>query len=128
MGCASITQGTSQVIAFEMNPPQTKCLIYGGDGSLIATVISTASNSKISKGSTDLIANCRADGYRDLKVSIKSTAQPIGIFGILIDLGITDMLTGAMWSYPDKIAITLTPVSSTQDISPIAQKSGETSK
>jgi len=74
-----------------MNPPQTKCLIYGGDGSLIATVISTASNSKISKGSTDLIANCRADGYRDLKVSIKSTAQPIGIFGILIDLGITDI-------------------------------------
>ena len=27
------------------------------------------------------------------------------VIGIAIDLGITDMITGAMWKYPDHVAI-----------------------
>jgi hypothetical protein len=122
ISCASITQGVSQAITFELNPTQTECLIYGSDSSLIATIVSTASNLAISKGSSDLLANCSADGYQTLQVNIKSSAQMIGIFGILIDFGITDMLTGAMWSYPDKIVITLTLIEFPQDTSSVAQK------
>ena len=38
---------------------------------------------------------------------IVSTAQTAGVIGIAIDLGITDMITGAMWKYPDHVAIVM---------------------
>ena len=62
---------------------------------------------QVSKGAGDLVANCTADGY-DLKTTrIVSTTQLAGVIGSVIDFGIVDMLTGAMWKYPDQISIAM---------------------
>jgi hypothetical protein len=107
MGCASLIQGVNQNIKFEMDPPETQCILYDESGLLVAVRIFNADEVRVSKGSADLLAHCSAQGYQDLKIQIRSTVQPIGMIGILIDFGITDMLTGAMWAYPDKVFISL---------------------
>ena len=107
MGCASMIQGVNQNIKFEMEPPKTQCILYDESGLLVAARIFNADEVQVSKGSADLLANCSAQGYQDLKIQIRSTVQPIGIVEILIDFGITDMLTGAMWAYPDKVFVSL---------------------
>ena len=35
-GCASITQGTNQVISFSIDPTEAKCSIVGSDGATMA--------------------------------------------------------------------------------------------
>ena len=62
---------------------------------------------QVSKGAGDLIANCTAEGYEPKTTRIVSSAQTAGVIGVAIDFGITDMLTGAMWKYPDHVSIAM---------------------
>jgi hypothetical protein len=94
--CASITQGTNQVISFSIDPIDGKCLIVNKDNATVGTVSGKSNLLQVSKGSGDLIASCSADNYEPSTTRIVSTAQTAGVIGIVIDLGITDMITGAM--------------------------------
>lgn len=107
-GCASITQGTSQTIAFNLEPPSTKCdLNRDGEGQ-IGSISFKNNTLSTGKDKDDIIAKCNAPGYKQQIVRVKSSTQAIGVVGgIVFDLGITDMLTGAMWKYPDEVTITL---------------------
>jgi hypothetical protein len=109
MSCASITQGTTQVISFQVDPPEAICVISGKDGGHIGTISSRSSLLQVSKGSADLIASCSAHGYESNVTRVLSSAQTAGVIGVAIDFGITDMLTGAMWKYPDHVPLVLTP-------------------
>ena len=46
-GCASITQGTNQVISFSIDPTEAKCSIVGSDGATMGSV--TGSFDKVYK-------------------------------------------------------------------------------
>ena len=105
--CASITQGTNQVISFSIDPSEAKCSIVNKDNATVGTVSGKSNLLQVSKGSGDLIASCSADNYESNITRIVSTAQTAGVIGIAIDLGITDMITGAMWKYPDQVAIVM---------------------
>jgi hypothetical protein len=105
--CASITQGTNQVISFSIDPIEAKCSIVNKDNATVGTVSGKSNLLQVSKGSGDLIASCSADNYEPSTTRIVSTAQTAGVIGIAIDLGITDMITGAMWKYPDHVAIVM---------------------
>ena len=96
--CASITQGTNQVISFSIDPIEAKCSIVNKDNANLL---------QVSKGAGDLIASCTADNHEPSTTRIVSTAQTAGVIGIAIDFGITDMITGAMWKYPDHVAIVM---------------------
>jgi hypothetical protein len=106
-GCASITQGTSQVISFSIDPSEARCSVVNKDGATLGTVSGKSNLLQVSKGTSDLIANCNAEGYENKTTRITSSTQTAGVLGVAIDFGITDMLTGAMWKYPDHVAIVM---------------------
>jgi hypothetical protein len=105
--CASITQGTNQVISFSIDPIEAKCNVVNKDNATIGTVSGRSNLLQVSKGAGDLIASCSADSYEPKTTRIASTTQTAGVLGVAIDFGITDMLTGAMWKYPDHVAIVM---------------------
>ncbi len=107
-GCASITQGTSQTIAFNLEPPETRCdLSRDGEGQ-IGSISSKNNTLSTGKDKDDIIAKCNAPGHKQKIVRVKSSTQAAGVVGgIFLDLGITDMITGAMWKYPDDVTVAL---------------------
>lgn len=106
-GCASITQGTTQVISFSIDPTDAKCTVVNKENAALGTVSGKSNLLQVSKGAGDLIANCSADGYETKTTRIVSSTQTAGVLGVAIDFGITDMLTGAMWKYPDHVSIVM---------------------
>lgn len=115
-GCASITQGTSQVLSFSIDPPEAKCSVVNSKNVELGSVSSKSNLINVSKGSGDLIANCFADGYDNKTTRIISSTQTAGVVGVAIDLGITDMLTGAMWKYPDQVSIVMDKTKSKAEV------------
>jgi hypothetical protein len=106
-GCASITKGTSQTIIFNLDPQTASCkFTRDGDGE-IGSISSTNNTLKVSKDKDDIVATCVAPGYKQKVMRIVSKAQTEGVVGTVIDLGITDLVTGAMWAYPSDISITM---------------------
>ncbi len=107
-GCASITQGTTQTIVFNIEPKGTTCTATrDGDGE-IGSLSTTNNTLKVSKDKDDIIVRCIAAGHKQKVTRLVSKTQTAGVVGgIFIDLGITDMMTGAMWAYPKDVSITL---------------------
>ena len=108
-GCASITQGTSQILSFSITPVETTCTVSNESGGQIGAVSGQINMLQVDKDNSDLLVNCNAKGYKQKVTRIKSTTQTAGVIGVTIDLGITDMLTGAMWKYPEHTTIILEP-------------------
>ena len=108
-GCASITQGTSQVLTFNLEPKEILCqATRDGDGTLGSVTYQNSSlNVSKDKDKDDIIVSCKADGYKPKTIKIASSATTAGVTGVLIDFGITDMVTGAMYKYPDSHNIAL---------------------
>ena len=106
-GCASITQGTTQVVSFSIDPSDARCTVVNNEGAALGTVSGKSNLLQVSKGKGDLVANCTADGFENKTTRIVSSTQTAGVIGVAIDFGITDMLTGAMWKYPDHVSIVM---------------------
>lgn len=109
-GCASITKGTSQTLVFNLEPIETRCnLTRDGDGD-IGSINGKNNSVTVSKDKDDILVKCMAPGYRQQITRLTSSAETAGVVGgIFLDLGITDMITGAMWSYPNTTSISLEP-------------------
>ena len=107
-GCASITKGTSQTLIFNLEPPETKCgLSRTGDGE-IGSISAKNNTIVVGKDKDDITIKCNADGFKQKTLNIKSSTETSGVVGgVFLDLGITDMITGAMWAYPSTTSITL---------------------
>lgn len=106
-GCASITDGTSQTVVFQLTPKETRCVV-SREGSQLGTVNGRQNTLTIDKGAKDVLVSCSAEGYEDQTQRLVSKTQTSGVVGgFFLDLGITDMITGAMWKYPNQISIVL---------------------
>jgi hypothetical protein len=108
VGCASITQGTSQAISFNLEPKKTTCVATrNGDGE-IGSLSYSNNTLNVSKDKDDIIVKCIAPGYKPKTARLVSSTQTAGVVGgAFLDLGITDMITGAMWKYPNEFNIVL---------------------
>ena len=106
--CASITKGTSQTIIFNIEPKGTTCVATrDGDGE-IGSISTTNNTLKVSKDKDDIVIKCSAPGYKQKVTRLVSKTETAGIVGgAMLDLGITDMMTGAMWAYPNDVSIVL---------------------
>ena len=107
-GCASITKGTSQTLIFNLEPTETRCtLTRDGDGEIGS--ISLRNNTiTIGKDKDDIVLKCNAPGYAQKTLRLVSSTETAGIVGGgFLDLGITDMITGAMWAYPNTTTVAL---------------------
>ena len=63
---------------------------------------------KVSKDKDDIVVKCSAPGYKQKVTRLTSKTETAGVVGgAFIDLGITDMMTGAMWAYPNDVSIVL---------------------
>jgi hypothetical protein len=106
-GCASITQGTSQTLSFKLEPIGAKCVLTRtGDGEL-GSISSSSNTILVHKDKDDILAQCNALGYAQKTTRITSGATTAGVTGVLLDFGITDMITGAMYAYPTDISIVM---------------------
>jgi hypothetical protein len=109
-GCATITQGTQQAISFKLEPKDTICEVSRvGDGKL-GRVSSSSSTIFVGKDKDDIIIVCNAAGYEQSTTKVVSGATGAGVTGVLLDFGITDMITGAMYHYPEEVTIALSPI------------------
>ncbi len=109
-GCATITQGTQQSITFNLDPSDTHCEVTRiGDG-VLGRVSGKANTIYVGKDKDDILVKCDADGYESSTTKVVSGATGAGVTGVMLDLGITDMITGAMYRYPENITISLTPI------------------
>lgn len=106
-GCASVIQGTSQTLFFKLDPKEAKCVLTRtGDGEL-GSVSSSFNTLLIHKDKDDIFVQCSAPGYSPKTTKIVSGATTAGVTGIMLDYGITDMITGAMFAYPTEITIVM---------------------
>ena len=105
--CASITQGTNQLLAFSITPVEATCTVTSDGGGQVGSVSGTINMLQVAKDNSDLLVNCVAKGYKSRITRLVSSTQTAGIIGVTLDLGIVDMLTGAMWKYPDHTTIIL---------------------
>lgn len=107
-GCATVTQGTQQSISFKLEPKDAICEVSRvGDGKL-GRVSSSSSTIFVGKDKDDIIVVCNAPGYEQSTTKVVSGATGAGVTGVLLDFGITDMITGAMYRYPEEVTIALT--------------------
>lgn len=107
-GCASITQGTSQTIVFNLEPKSISCVATReGDGQL-GTLTESTNKLLVSKDKDDILVSCNAPEHAPETVRLVSEDDPYAVVGsMFLDFGIVDMITGAMWKYPDTFSITL---------------------
>lgn len=107
-GCASITQGTSQTMIFNLEPKEVTCVASrDGDGQ-IGSVTTSNNTLTVSKDKDDIVVACKAPGHKPKTVRLVSSTQAAGVVGgIFLDLGVVDMMTGAMWKYPESTNIAL---------------------
>ncbi len=109
-GCASITDGTTQAIIFNLDPKDAKC-VASREGVELGSVTRSQQTLTVGKGAKDIMVSCRAVGFEDKTMRLVSKTQAAGIVGgIFLDLGVVDMLTGAMWKYPESVSIALDPL------------------
>lgn len=107
-GCATITQGTNQMLTFNLDPKETKCSLMRVDDGEIGSISYTHNTLTVNKDKDDIIVKCNAPGYNQKTMKIVSAASGGGIASVfLIDFGITDLATGAFWKYPDTLSIVL---------------------
>jgi hypothetical protein len=107
-GCASITQGTGQTMIFNLEPKEATCVATrDGDGQ-IGSVTYQNNTLTVSKDKDDIVVTCKAPQHKPKTVRLVSSTQTAGVVGgIFLDLGIVDMMTGAMWKYPESTNIAL---------------------
>jgi len=107
-GCASITKGTTQTLIFNLEPSEARCtLTRDGDGE-IGSISSNNNTVTVGKDKDDIVVKCVAPGYAQKTLRLVSSAETAGVVGgVFLDLGITDMITGAMWKYPNTTTISL---------------------
>jgi hypothetical protein len=106
-GCASITDGTTQTVVFHLTPSEARCTV-SREGTQLGSINGKQNTITISKGAKDVLVSCSAKGYEDSTQRLISKTQTSGVVGgFFLDLGITDMVTGAMWKYPNDITIVL---------------------
>jgi hypothetical protein len=105
--CASITQGTSQILSFKIEPKEAVCVLTRIDDGELGSVSATSNTIQVSKDKDDIVIQCRAPGYQPKTTRLVSKATTAGVTGVLLDFGITDMITGAMYAYPVDVSVVM---------------------
>jgi hypothetical protein len=71
------------------------------------TVTGIGKKLKVLKGLGDLVVTCTAHGYATKTLKVASSVDKLSLLSVPLDLGMTDMFSGAMWKYPERVAIVL---------------------
>lgn len=110
VGCATITRGTTQVVAIDTpGVPGATCTIQTQSG---PQVVTTPGSVTLSKGSASLPVQCTKQCYllgsSILPSGTEAMAAGNVIFGGVVGLGV-DAASGAMNKYPDLFTVAMSP-------------------
>ena len=111
MGCATITQGSSDTVTVDTRPPGASCQLSRG-GQAFAFVNPTPGSIMVSKSKDDIAVRCEKEGYEPAVGNIGSEFQAMTfgnvLFGGLIGVAV-DAASGAMNRYQPLVTITMVP-------------------
>jgi hypothetical protein len=111
MGCATITQGSTDTVTVDTRPPGATCELKR-DGQVVAYVNPTPGSIQVSKSKDNIAVRCEKDGYQPAVGNIGSEFQAMTfgnvLFGGLIGVAV-DAASGAMNEYQPLVTITLVP-------------------
>lgn len=108
-GCASVIDGTSQVITIKTDALAASCT-GTRQGEYLFRVSGDSDRAIVSKSRHAIDLACSAPGYDDAQQEIRSSISALGIASMVaFDFGLTDYATGALNKYPSAITITLKP-------------------
>lgn len=110
-GCASIVDGVNQSVSVETTPAHNaNCALTSDKGRWY--VNSTPGSVVIHRSFSDMLIECKKEGYESIAMPVKSHAKPL-IFGNIIFGGvigvIIDFVTGAGFDYPNNIQVPMLP-------------------
>ncbi len=106
--CATVTQGTQQTLAVTTpNADGAQCVISNGDGRVLGTV-TTPGSVQISRARSALDVRCERAGFGSGVAQVSSAFSSRSRIQSPIGYAV-DGLSGAMWSYPSEVLVTLIP-------------------
>lgn len=110
-GCATVTQGTTQPLTINTDPPGASCAVKKDDKTM-GVVNPTPGTVQVEKGWGALTVACQKEDHADEEARHDSEVQG-WTFGNIIIGGVIgfviDAASGAMRKYPSIITIVLTP-------------------
>ncbi|MEE2933371.1 MAG: hypothetical protein VX941_08110 [Pseudomonadota bacterium] len=104
--CASLIEGTDQVVNFSISPKTGICTIKQ-KGKALGTLKNGGGSIRVLKSFTELTADCNAPGMVREKFKFASSPSSWGLAGCLLDFCIVDHTTGAFYKYQEEVAIKL---------------------
>jgi hypothetical protein len=116
LGCASITEGTSQDISVVTNPAGASC-IFERQGMNIGTIANTPATLNVPKRKYDITIKCNKAGFQEASYLNHSGLTAVIAANVATDLILTaglssiiDSSTGADNKYDSAVNITLIPI------------------
>ena len=114
-GCATIVNGSSQMVTITTTPPSAACTL-DRIGTRLGVIPQTPGSLRIDKSKNDLSVTCSKEGFATASVT-KSPRFSGATFGNLLVGGavgvVIDAASGANYAYPDTIELALIPTGQT---------------
>lgn len=114
-GCATIVNGSSQMVTITTTPPSAACML-DRIGTRLGVIPQTPSSLRIDKSKNDLSVTCSKEGFAMASVT-KSPRFSGATFGNLLVGGavgvVIDVASGANYAYPNTIELALIPTGQT---------------
>lgn len=106
--CATVTQGTSQTLAVTTpNADGAECVISNDSGRVLGRV-TTPGSVQISRARSALEVRCERSGFEPGVAQVSSAFSSRSRIQSPIGYAV-DGISGAMWSYPAEVSVTMTP-------------------
>ena len=106
-GCASIAQGTTQLVHVDTNPSGATCTI-AREGNMLHSEFQAPQSLQVDRDKDPLVVTCKKEGFANTTLHIQSEVEAMAAGNILaggpIGLGI-DAATGALRKYPANIIV-----------------------
>ena len=115
-GCASVIEGTSQIITVNTNPSGADCSLNRNPEGVIGRVTGTPSGVTIRKTKYDITIKCNKPGYQEATYLNHSGAAGATFGNIVLGGGIgwaVDSASGSDNKYDSPVNITLVPATAT---------------
>lgn len=103
-GCNTVNRGTTQTVTVLTVPEGASCTVERGRAAL-GTVSPTPGALEVRRAPDDLAVSCTKDGYKPARVT-KSAMNTRMLGGAS---ALSDMASGANYSYPPRITVHLDP-------------------
>ena len=126
-GCASVIEGTSQVITVNTNPSGANCTLNRMPEGVIGEINSTPAGVTIRKTKYDITIKCNKAGYQEATYLNHSGAAGATFGNIILGGGIgwaVDSASGSDNKYDSPVNVTLVPSASAQLQPPKAGEPG----